>query len=155
MIFGHISNENPFVLPTAIQRALNFLRTTDFSQQKVGEVEIDGRNIYAQIIDMTTRPKKDNRPEVHRRYIDIQFLAKGEEIICVAAERGNNKISESLLAERDIIFYHDVNDESELTMTEGSYAIFFPQDVHRPRCIKNKATSIRKVVVKVALSEII
>lgn len=155
MIFGHISNENPFVLPTAIQRALNFLRTTDFSQQKVGEVEIDGRNIYAQIIDMTTRPKKDNRPEVHRRYIDIQFLAKGEEIICVAAERGNNKISESLLAERDIIFYHDVNDESELTMTEGSYAIFFPQDVHRPGCIKNKATSIRKVVVKVALSEII
>ncbi len=58
MIFGHISNENPCVLPTAIQRALNFLRTTDFSQQKVGEVEIDGRNIYAQIIDMTTRPKK-------------------------------------------------------------------------------------------------
>ena len=70
-------------------------------------------------------------------------------------ERGNNKISESLLAERDIIFYHDVNDESELTMTEGSYAIFFPQDVHRPGCIKNKATPIRKVVVKVALSELI
>ncbi|KID02430.1 hypothetical protein PU00_11745 [Hafnia alvei] len=155
MIFGHISNENPCELPTALQRALNFLRTTDFSQQTVGEVEIDGRNIYAQIIDMTTRPKKDNRPEVHRRYIDIQFLAKGEEIICVAAERGNNKISESLLAERDIIFYHYVNDESELTMIEGSYAIFFPQDVHRPGCIKNKATSIRKVVVKVALSEII
>ena len=152
MIFGHISNENPFVLPTAIQRALNFLRTTDFSQQKVGEVEIDGRNIYAQIIDMTTRPKKDNHPEVHRRYIDIQFLAKGEEIICVAAERGNNKISESLLAERDIIFYHGAENESEITMTPGSYAIFFPQDVHRPACIKNKATPIRKVVVKVALT---
>jgi YhcH/YjgK/YiaL family protein len=40
-------------------------------------------------------------------------------------------------------------------MTEGSYAIFFPQDVHRPGCIKNKATPIRKVVVKVALSELI
>ena len=36
MIFGHISNENPCVLPTAIQRALNFLRTTDFSPQQGG-----------------------------------------------------------------------------------------------------------------------
>lgn len=132
-----IANGNP--------KSAQFLRTTDFSQQKVGEVEIDGRNIYAQIIDMTTRPKKDNHPEVHRRYIDIQFLAKGEEIICVAAERGNNKISESLLAERDIIFYHDVNDESELTMTEGSYAIFFPQDVHRPGCIKIKRRQFVKL----------
>ena len=104
MIFGHISNENPCNLPEAIQRALQFLRSTDFSQQEAGEVEIDGRDIYAQIIDMTTRPKAENRPEVHRRYIDIQFLAWGEEIIGVAADCGNNKISESLLAERDIIF---------------------------------------------------
>ncbi|AMH17853.1 YhcH/YjgK/YiaL family protein [Hafnia paralvei] len=152
MIFGHISNENPCNLPEAIQRALQFLRSTDFSQQEAGEVEIDGRDIYAQIIDMTTRPKAENRPEVHRRYIDIQFLAWGEEIIGVAADRGNNKISESLLAERDIIFYHGAENESEITMAPGSYAIFFPQDVHRPACIKNKATPIRKVVVKVALT---
>lgn len=152
MIFGHISNENPCNLPEAIQRALQFLRSTDFSQQEAGEVEIDERDIYAQIIDMTTRPKAENRPEVHRRYIDIQFLAWGEEIIGVAADCGNNKISESLLAERDIIFYHGAENESEITMTPGSYAIFFPQDVHRPACIKNKATPIRKVVVKVALT---
>ena len=63
-----------------------------------------------------------------------------------------NKISESLLAERDIIFYHGAENESEITMAPGSYAIFFPQDVHRPACIKNKATPIRKVVVKVALT---
>jgi YhcH/YjgK/YiaL family protein len=44
-----------------------------------GVVEIDGKNIFAQIIDLTTRDAAENRPEVHRRYLDIQFLAWGEE----------------------------------------------------------------------------
>ncbi len=115
-------------------------------------VEIDGKNIYAQIIDLTTREAVENRPEVHRRYIDIQFLAWGEEKIGIAIDTGNNKVSESLLEQRDIIFYHDSEHESFIEMIPGSYAIFFPQDVHRPGCILQTASEIRKIVVKVALT---
>ena len=152
MIFGHIAQPDPCRLPAAIEKALDFLRATDFNALEPGVVEIDGKNIYAQIIDLTTRPAEENRPEVHRRYIDIQYLAWGEEKIGIAIDTGNNKVSESLLEQRDIIFYHGAENESEITMAPGSYAIFFPQDVHRPACIKNKATPIRKVVVKVALT---
>ena len=31
MIFGHIAQPNPCRLPLAIEKALNFLRTTDFT----------------------------------------------------------------------------------------------------------------------------
>ena len=154
MIFGHITQPNPCRLPAAIERALDFLRSTDFSKLAPGVVEIDGKNIFAQIIDLTTREVAENRPEVHRRYLDIQFLAWGEEKIGIAIDTGNNEISESLLEQRDIIFYHDSENESFIEMTPGSYAIFFPQDVHRPACIKNKETTIRKIVVKVAISEL-
>ncbi len=116
-----------------------------------GVVEIDGKNIFAQIIDMTTRDAAENRPEAHRRYLDIQFLAWGEEKIGVAIDTGNNQISESLLEQRDIIFYHDSEHESFIEMIPGSYALFFPQDVHRPGCNKSIATPIRKIVVKVAI----
>ncbi|MDI5829389.1 YhcH/YjgK/YiaL family protein, partial [Salmonella enterica subsp. enterica serovar Kentucky] len=44
-------------------------------------------------------------------YLDIQFLAWGEEKIGVAIDTGNNQISESLLEQRDIIFYHDSEPE--------------------------------------------
>jgi len=155
MIFGHISNPNPCTFPPAIGKALNFLRTTDFSKLETGVVEIEGRDIYAQILDLTTQHKAENRPEVHRRFIDIQFLAWGEEIIGVAADRGTNSISQSLLEERDIIFYHEMENESEMIMTPGSYAIFFPQDVHRPACIHNNVSHIRKVVVKVNIDKLI
>ena len=152
MIFGHIAQPNPCRLPAAIERALDFLRSTDFSKLAPGVVEIDGKNIFAQIIDLTTREVAENRPEVHRRYLDIQFLAWGEEKIGIAIDTGNNQISESLLEQRDIIFYHASEHESFIEMTPGSYAIFFPQDVHRPACHKIVATPIRKIVVKVAIS---
>ena len=151
MIFGHISQPNPCRLPQAIETALNFLRSTDFSALEPGVVEIDGRNIFAQVLDLTTREPHENRPEVHRRYLDIQFLASGEEKIGIAIDTGNNKISESLLEQRDIIFYHASENESFIEMIPGSYAIFFPQDVHRPGCHKSVATPIRKIVVKVAI----
>lgn len=154
MIFGHIAQPNPCPLPAAIEKALDFLRTTDFTALSPGEVDIDGRKIYAQIIDLHTRPTAENRPEIHRRYLDIQFLAWGEEQIGVAIDTGNNVISESLLAERDILFYQQAENESMIEMTPGSFAIFFPQDVHRPACNKYQATAIRKVVVKVAVSEL-
>ena len=152
MIFGHISQPNPCRLPRAIEKALHFLRTTDFTTLEPGVVEIEGRNIFAQVLDLTTKEQHENRPEVHRRYLDIQFLAWGEEKIGFAIDNGNNTISESLLAQRDIIFYHGCENESFLEMIPGSYVIFFPQDVHRPGCHKTVATPIRKIVVKVAIS---
>ncbi|EAM9431545.1 TPA_asm: YhcH/YjgK/YiaL family protein [Salmonella enterica] len=152
MIFGHIAQPNPCLLPAAIERGLEFLRSTDFRKLEPGVVEIDGKNIYAQVIDLTTRDVAENRPEVHRRYLDIHFLAWGEEKIGIAIDTGNNQISESLLEQRDIIFYHASEHESFIEMIPGSYAIFFPQDVHRPACHKTVATPIRKIVVKVAIS---
>ncbi|UDJ81083.1 YhcH/YjgK/YiaL family protein [Kosakonia oryzae] len=152
MIFGHISQPNPCRLPAAIETALEFLRATDFRTLQPGVVEIDGRTVFAQILDLTTRPREQQKPEVHRRYLDIQFLAWGEEEIGIAIDRGNNVIQEELLAQRDIIYYQDSENESFFEMIPGSYAIFFPQDVHRPACNKHRATAIRKIVVKVAIA---
>ncbi len=46
MIFGHIAQPNPCRLPAAIEKALDFLRATDFNALEPGVVEIDGKNIY-------------------------------------------------------------------------------------------------------------
>lgn len=109
MIFGHIAQPNPCRLPAAIERGSIFCALPISTPPEPGVVEIDGKNIYAQIIDLTTREAVENRPEVHRRYIDIQFLAWGEEKIGIAIDTGNNKVSESLLEQRDIIFIMTVN----------------------------------------------
>ena len=101
---------------------------------------------------MTTKPFAETRPEVHREYIDVQFLVQGREKIGVASDTGKNAVAEDLLAQRDLLFYAGMENESTLTMTPGSFAVFFPSDVHRPACAFEQPETIRKVVVKVRLS---
>lgn len=142
------------VYPEAIQFALRYLQSTDFDTLEVGRYPLKGDQIYAQVLDLETQHKSDNLPEVHRHYLDVQYLHSGKERIGVAVDLGENQIAVAYDPERDIQFYQDAKSESELVMQAGSFAVFFPNDIHRPNCIDGEKSKIRKVVVKVAMSEI-
>jgi biofilm protein TabA len=154
MIFGHVNDlQSGFAwLPQPLKRAIEHLKKTNFAELPAGNYDLQGKDIYVQVIDLDTKPFAETRPEVHRQYIDVQFLYRGSEKIGVAAETGNNAVAEDLLEQRDLLFYGGMENESTLTMTPGSFAIFFPNDVHRPACAFDGPAPIRKVVVKVRLS---
>lgn len=154
MIFGHIDNAGELLslLPAPLQTAIRHLQSTDFSALPVGNYDLQGKDIYVQVIDMETKPWSAGRPEVHRQYIDVQHLCRGSEQIGVAVDTGNNPVAADFLAERDLLFYAGVENESTLRMLPGSFAIFFPGDVHRPGCQIDAPALIRKVVIKVRLS---
>ena len=57
MIYGHIANKDDAFLPPHCKKALHFFKNTDLLKLNAGEVEIVGREIYAQIIDMQTKDK--------------------------------------------------------------------------------------------------
>ncbi|MDU5262508.1 MAG: YhcH/YjgK/YiaL family protein, partial [Clostridium celatum] len=42
--------------------------------------------------------------------------------------------------------------ETHLEMEEGSYAVFYPHDVHIPAIMKDESMIIRKIVIKVKVS---
>ncbi len=154
MIFGNVKDlESSFAwLPKPLKTAVEHLQQTDFAALPAGNYDLQGKDIYVQVIDMTTKPFAETRAEVHRQYIDVQFLVRGREKIGVASETGNNVVAEDLLAERDLLFYTGMENESTLTMTPGSFAVFLPTDVHRPACAFEQPEAIRKVVVKVRFS---
>ena len=154
MFFGHISNINVNEYPKAIQFALKYLQETDFDQVEVGRYELKGNRIYVQVLDLTTQPKSEILPEVHRNYLDVQYLHSGKERMGFATDLGNNLIAKDYDPVRDIQHYQDCQNECELIMQPGSFAVFFPEDIHRPACIDGKPSTIRKVVVKIAISEL-
>ena len=83
MIIGEIHDEEAtgvFFSP-AMKRALSYLRETDFSKLKDGRYEIDGDRIYATVQRYDTKPAWECRPESHRRYTDVQYVAEGQEFI--------------------------------------------------------------------------
>lgn len=155
MIFGHIADlDSAFSwLPAPLREALQHLQNTDMAAKPAGNYWLREPDLYVQVIDMPTKPIAETRPEVHRQYIDVQYLVQGEECIGVARDTGRNEVSEVLLEKRDLIFYKAMENESTLTMTPGSFAVFMPSDVHRPGVTPTGVPgSIRKVVIKVRLA---
>jgi YhcH/YjgK/YiaL family protein len=154
MISGHVGQLQDLLplVPAPLRLALQHLRDTDFTALPAGNYDLQGKDIYVQVIDMTTKPVADCRPEVHRQYADVQFLVSGREQIGMAVDTGKHKLGEDLLATRDLLFYTDVQDEATLTMRPGSFAVFMPGDVHRPGGAIGEPAPIRKVVMKVRVS---
>ncbi len=151
MIYGRIENleREAAYLPAEIVRGLRFLADTDIAALQAGEVEIDGRNIFAIVQDYETLPKDACKPEAHVRYIDIQYVESGRETIYATVLPEDLAPSEDLLADKDVAFFADVPPESGLLMDAGSYAVFYPWDIHRPKCAAGAVSKVRKVVVKV------
>ena len=152
MIFSSIhANDDLKKYPAAIAKAITYLKETDFDNLADGVYEIDGKMMYAQVFTFTSKPVAEGKPELHKKYLDVQFWICGEELFGIAPSNGVGACTEEIL-ERDLYFYDGVANESFVHATKGCYAVFFPNDVHRPGvCVDGKPLDYRKVVVKVSL----
>lgn len=152
MIFSSIyAKDNVEKYPKAIQTALEYLKSNDFTTMETGVYEIQGKDIYAQVMDAQTAPADTKRPEVHEKYIDVQFLASGKERLGFTFDTGSYEVDERL-GDKDLIFYKSVENEGYIDAVPGCYSIFFPEDVHRPAVAAGEPMTIRKVVVKVSVA---
>lgn len=151
MIFSSIYSRDDFSnYSDAIKRAINYLKDNDFINMEPGVYEIEGKKMYAQVFDTETGAKETKKPEVHEKFLDVQFLASGEEKLGFTPDTGKYEVVEKY-EERDLIFYKEVENEGFITATPGCFCVFFPFDVHRPAVCVNEVMKIRKVVIKVSL----
>ena len=134
-------------LGARIERALDYLANTDFAALQDGRQEIDGDEIYALLMSYETEPESARSFEAHRQYIDIQFILSGREIICWAPLEELAPAGEYDDG-RDIIFLGG-DPRARLQLTPGSFAVFYPEDGHKPNCAWDGPGPARKVVVKV------
>ena len=61
MIFSSLyANNRSIVFPSAIEDALEYLKSHDFTTMEPGVYEIKGKDIYAQVFDTETKPLKNS-----------------------------------------------------------------------------------------------
>ncbi|WP_410499319.1 YhcH/YjgK/YiaL family protein [Chitinibacter sp. S2-10] len=148
MYLSHLQHSQP-PLPAIIEHALTYLRETDFSQMAPGRYPLDGDKLIAIVQTPLTQPWETGMPEFHRRYLDIQYLLEGEEVIGYAPANPDLPLATDQLNERDIAFIHPIHNETKLVLTSGMFAIFYPGELHKPCRSLNQALPIRKVVIKI------
>ena len=135
-------------LNVRIARGLHYLLNTDFANTASGRHDIDGDNLYAVISSYQTKDPDSCKLEAHRRYIDIQYIVSGCENIGVTT-LNNQQPSIQYNEEKDVLFFKE--DVSFISLHEGMFAVFFPDDLHMPGVKCNEAGNVTKVVVKVKI----
>lgn len=89
--------------------------------------------------------------ESHRKYIDVQVIVAGEELMEVEAV-ARLVVAMPYDSERDLIKYAGTATAAVLRMRTGDAAVFFPEDGHMPSLHWRGAGLVRKTVVKVPVA---
>ena len=128
----------------------NYLKNTDLENLEIGRNEIDGKNVFALVSEYESKKPEDCRPEAHQKYADIQYLVSGREAIGFAPLK-DQTVTSAYNTEKDIVFFE--GETTPLILEAGMFAVFFPQDVHRPCMQINGPEKVKKVVVKVKIGK--
>ena len=134
-----------------IHQAIAFIERTDFATLQPGKIDIIPGKMFCLLQEMSTVPAQQMCPESHFDHVDVQYLLQGEETIGVARRRGDEPVAEER-RHHDIVFYRQVQNEMAVPLLPGTFAVFFPHDLHRPCCQTHGECFIRKAVIKIHLS---
>ena len=133
-------------LGSKFQKVFSFITDPELMLLDNGKYEIDGVNVFALVSEYKTKDELDGKLEAHRKYIDIQFMAKGAELIGYAPFNKQELITE-YNEEKDIVFFN--GDRSFIKMEQGMFAVLFPYELHMPGIKSSMRKDVKKVVIKV------
>ena len=149
MIFDTLSHL-PQYLPSDVQKVFETFFSRLCPDTTDGKYGIREPDVFAQISSYNTRPPQEGRFENHKRFVDIQILLSGSEMIYVTPLDG--LIPDTDYDEQnDIRFYRSPDRPAvQLSLKPGSFAMFFPQDAHCPQLTPHTGVqNVKKVVVKI------
>jgi YhcH/YjgK/YiaL family protein len=147
MVVDQLSNASfYFGLGERLARGLRFLQAAGATTAP-GRYPIDGELLFALFQEYNTKPRENGLWEAHRKYIDIQYVAQGFELMGYAnlAQMRTEAYDEA----RD--FVPVFGDGLFVPMPAGTFVIMTPQDAHMPQMAHAAPQPVRKIVIKVAV----
>ena len=132
-----------------LKKAVDFLIRTDLPRLADGRTEIDGDRVFALVQRYETLSHGAPRFEYHRKYIDIQVIVSGVEIICWT-DADRLEVAEPYNEGKDICF-GTAKTWTPVRLEAGQLAVFWPSDAHAPKQSAGAPVQVMKIVVKVGV----
>lgn len=146
MIADHIDHASCYyALGTGIETALRYLASEDMSKREPGRYDLPG-GCFALVQDYESAPREEKRWEAHRKYIDVQFVASGVELIGCGCTN-QLQVAEEYDDAKDVTWFE--GEGSYIEARAGTFLILYPHDAHMPGVAAGEPQPVRKVVVKV------
>lgn len=150
MILTDFSNAGRyFALHDRMRAAFDYLGSEQARLAAPGEYNVIGREVYAMVQEYHTMPDDHPGWEGHRRYIDIHLIQSG-------CEKHLWTVDQAL---QDSLPYDKENDLirpqpsrwTEHVVQAGQFVVYFPEDLHKAKCMLSAPAYVRKILMKVAL----
>ena len=133
------------------EKAFNFLKNNDLSKLELRRYDIDGDNLFATVSEYISKYEETTKFEAHRKYIDIQYVISGKEIMNIAPITTVKEVLTPYDITKDIEFV-TVTKVVNYNASSSNFFIFFPGDAHRPGLKDGLNSLVRKVVIKVKVN---
>ncbi len=146
MIIDVLNNCHKYIkLHRSFGPAFDFLQKEGLKGYKEGRYDIIRDDVYALVSNVSGFGKAKSSLEAHRKYIDIQVVLSGEDLIghkplaeCKTEKTPYNSV-------KDCVFFKDKSN-FWFKLSRGSFVIFFPEDAHAPLAGSSR---VKKAVIKV------
>jgi YhcH/YjgK/YiaL family protein len=136
---------------SSLEKAIAFLRRPDLGELPDGRTDIDGDRVFALVQRYETARTDRPKFEYHRKYIDVQFIVSGEEVIGWAPASAM-QVTEDYDGSKDICFGTVAAGEwSPVRLEAGQLMVLWPEDAHAPKGAAGAPSRVMKIVVKVAV----
>ena len=146
MILDTLANSSLYeTVHPRFKKAFEYLKNTDLAALPVGKIELEGADLFINVVDITGKKESEARMETHEKYIDIQVPVGNTETMGWIAAEDLKTVTEPYNAEKDIAFFAD-KASVFVPVQPYQFAIFFPQDGHQPGIAEG---TYRKIIVKV------
>ena len=134
--------------------ACAFLSRPDLDTMKCGKYPLTEAGTYALVQEYDLDPEAVRKFEIHRKFIDIQYVIGGEEMIYVCRHEDLQDRLKDYSDKKDVEFFARASKQDGYVMNPSCMVIVFPSDPHMPGCVPpSGAGHVRKVVVKVPVAQ--
>ncbi|HHX59357.1 MAG TPA: DUF386 domain-containing protein [Epulopiscium sp.] len=148
MIYDRVKNIEQYKgISKNLDRAIAFLSTIDSQELSDGKNEIDGKNVFANVMYYDTKDIEDGVKEAHKVYIDIHYMISGKEQILIS-DISELEIVGEYLEEKDCAFYAGQM-KTACILQDDYFVICFPNDGHTPAIKIDNNEQVKKMVIKV------
>jgi len=155
MIVGNRHNTDSLIfkfIDERIKKVLSFAEKNDFKALEDNIYEINGKNLFYILSSYKTSEKiSEKYAEIHKKYIDVQILLYGKEKFGYCDISSVKKVYKEYDENKDIELYSAVEDEDFFVLKPNMFAVFFPEDIHRPGLSAGIPRNVRKIIFKLAV----
>jgi YhcH/YjgK/YiaL family protein len=151
MITDSIEYLTRYSVPKA-DAILEFIGGHDCANLPDGEIEIQGRELFVRVMSYVPKSAAENHFEIHRVYADVQYVVSGAEIMQTARMKELTPLAD-YDAQGDYHFFKTTVPVTDLIVQAGEFAVFYPDQPHRPSCLfEGHKGLVKKLVFKVKIN---